>query len=391
MLKHRRPGVHPVPQRRALPDPPAVADRRAVHRVRADAAARARASRPPPELPKIDVGDGAGQYLLPVDNTTTPVARRPAQRHHAPAPAAAAAADHQRARCRPGGQRRRRCARPCGAPTRRCRELDEVIADPRRPEPAARQAHRRVRRGARALGRAPEEFAGFIDEAGATAAATAERGDDLERNFERFPRFLRELPADRRALGVSPTSSTPASRALGRNAPAINETIAAARPVLQGGHAGGQVARRLRATAAARCSRRSGRWSRDAQRAQHAARSPAAKTSAELFGSFDDTGGIEELMRLIYFYTGAVNGVDEHRALPPRSSLQHCALPRSADRSPRRRLRSDVPARRRRGSAAPRGARPRRGRRLDYLLGIRGGHSEPRGAPAVACSRAARC
>jgi hypothetical protein len=37
---------------------------------------------------------------------------------------------------------------------------------------------------------------------------------------------------------------------------------------------------------------------------------PASKDLARLFGSFDDTGGIEELMKLIYFYTGTVNGVD---------------------------------------------------------------------------------
>ena len=39
----------------------------------------------PPELPKIDAGDGEGQYLLPVEHTTTPVGGRPDQQHHAPA------------------------------------------------------------------------------------------------------------------------------------------------------------------------------------------------------------------------------------------------------------------------------------------------------------------
>ena len=42
---------------------------------------------------------------------------------------------------------------------------------------------------------------------------------------------------------------------------------------------------------------------------------PAMGDLAAGFGSFDDTGGIEELMRFIFFYTGSVNGVDRARAL----------------------------------------------------------------------------
>jgi hypothetical protein len=37
---------------------------------------------------------------------------------------------------------------------------------------------------------------------------------------------------------------------------------------------------------------------------------PLAENLAQLSSSFDDTGGIEALMRFIYFYTGAVNGED---------------------------------------------------------------------------------
>ena len=47
---------------------------------------------------------------------------------------------------------------------------------------------------------------------------------------------------------------------------------------------------------------------------------PALDDLAALFGSFDDAGGIEELMRFIYFYTGSVNGEDELGPLHPLRS-----------------------------------------------------------------------
>ena len=69
---HRRPGLPGLPPRRRVHDPPAVADRRALRRVRADPGRRRR-RRQEPALEQIDDGPGEGQYLLPVENTTKPV------------------------------------------------------------------------------------------------------------------------------------------------------------------------------------------------------------------------------------------------------------------------------------------------------------------------------
>ncbi|MEX2413943.1 MAG: MlaD family protein, partial [Thermoleophilaceae bacterium] len=70
-----------------------------------------------------------------------------------------------------------------------------------------------------------EETARFIDAAGATGGAAADRGDDIERNFERLPGFLRELTPTARRLSGMAAQMTPALSSLGDNAPAINAMI----------------------------------------------------------------------------------------------------------------------------------------------------------------------
>ncbi len=153
-----------------------------------------------------------------------------------------------------------------------------------------------------------KETAGFIDQAGATAAAAAERGDDIERNFERFPAFLRELkPTADRFAGMA-DQMTPALNSLDSQAKAINTMVANTGPFF---------------TAATPALVSLGDFSNRARELFPAIRPliadldelgrplrPATDDLAKLFGSFDDTGGIEELMQLIYFYTGTVNGVD---------------------------------------------------------------------------------
>jgi ABC-type transporter Mla subunit MlaD len=153
-----------------------------------------------------------------------------------------------------------------------------------------------------------KETAGFIDKAGATAAAAAERGDDIERNFQRFPAFLRELkPTTERFSGLA-DQMTPALNSLNSQAKAINATVKgtgpffeAATPALVSLGDFGDRARELFPAIRPLIGQLD-----DLGRPLQ----PATNNLAKLFGSFDDTGGIEELMKLIYFYTGTVNGVD---------------------------------------------------------------------------------
>lgn len=260
-----------------------------------------------PPLERIDDGRGEGQHLLPVQNNVTPVG-------------ADLLRNIQRLPQREG---MRLIVNELGAGLAgNGPALREAV---RRANPALKELDRFVKVLAeqdRLLGRLIDESdtvlaqwvqkrretARFIDRAGATATAAAERGEDIERNFERFPAFLRELTPTARRLSGLADEMTPALNSLGDNAPAINELIERFGPFSEAANPAlsslGDFADRAREQFPAMRPligdlRTLGRPLR-----------PAADDLAKLFASFDDTGGIEELMKLIYFYTGTINGVD---------------------------------------------------------------------------------
>jgi phospholipid/cholesterol/gamma-HCH transport system substrate-binding protein len=262
----------------------------------------------PKPLGQIASGPGAGQYLLPVQNTTTPVNVDLVN-------------DIYRL---PHRQRWRLIISELGAGL--AGNGEKLRAAVRRANPALRELDRVIATLAeqdRLLARLVDESdavlepwaarrketAGFIDHSGATAAAAAERGDDIERNFERFPPFLRELGPTADRFSAFAAQMTPAMENLQENAPAINEAIArlgpfteAATPAVETlGDFAGEGRRIFPAM------RPLVRDLRDLGRPLR----PASRDLAEMFGSFDDAGGVEEFMRFIFFYTNAVNGEDE--------------------------------------------------------------------------------
>jgi phospholipid/cholesterol/gamma-HCH transport system substrate-binding protein len=261
----------------------------------------------PPELPAIEDGPGEGQHLLGVDHTVTPVGidlinnvwRLPQQ------------------------ERLRLIVNELGAGLAGNGEaLSDAI---RRADPALEQADRLVQVLAEQdelLGRlvdesdavlAPlaerrENLGEFIRHAGDTAAATAERGDDLEANFEKLPGFLRELKPAADRFGALAGEMGPAVATLADQAPAVNEAIErfgpfseAATPSLE---TLGDLAERGRQT----FPRIESLVDDLGDLGQPLA--PLAENLAALGTSFDSAGGIEELMRTIYFYTGSTNGED---------------------------------------------------------------------------------
>jgi phospholipid/cholesterol/gamma-HCH transport system substrate-binding protein len=268
---------------------------------------RKEGEQPVPELAKIDEGRGKGQHLLPADNNVTPVGE-----------------DLLRNINRlPQREGLRLIVNEFGAGL--AGNGDRLRDAVRRANPALKEFDGWIKTLAdqdRLLGRLIDESdtvlaawaekrkdtAGFIDKAGATAAAAAERGDDIERNFERFPPFLRELtPTMARFSGMA-DQMTPALNNLDRRAKPINRMIAnmgpffsATTPALVSLGDFGDRARQLFPALRPLIG--------DLDNLGRPFR-PASKDLARLFGSFDDTGGIEELMKLIYFYTGSVNGVD---------------------------------------------------------------------------------
>jgi ABC-type transporter Mla subunit MlaD len=265
-----------------------------------------RAALPPP-LKRIERGKGKGQYLLGVQNTNSPVG-----------------VDLINNIMRlPYRERFRLIINELGAGL--AGNGTALRAAIRRASPALQQADRVVAilaRQNRLLGNlidASDEVLGpwaqrrkafgeFINQSGATAAATAERGADLERDFRRFPGFLRELiPAMQRFEGLADQMG-PALQALDAQAPAINATTERFGPFAAKSQDAlvslGDVADQGRKTfpAIRPAVDDLATFGRDLR--------PLASGLGALFSSFDDQGGVEDFMRFIYFYTGATNGED---------------------------------------------------------------------------------
>ncbi|HEU0018844.1 MAG TPA: MlaD family protein, partial [Thermoleophilaceae bacterium] len=268
---------------------------------------RKEGERPAPELAKIDDGRGEGQHLLPADNNVTPVGedllrnvnRLPQQQGWR------LIINELGAGLASNGERLRAAVRRANPALKEFDGWIKTLADQDRllgnlidesDTVLAAWAEKR------------KETAGFIDQAGATAAAAAERGDDLERNWQLFPAFVRELRPTMDAYTGLADQMTPALNNLDRRAPAINRMVAnmgpffsATTPALDSLGDFGDRARQLFPALRPLIA--------DLDNLGRPFR-PASSDLAKLFGSFDDTGGIEELMKLIYFYTGTTNGVD---------------------------------------------------------------------------------
>ncbi len=260
-----------------------------------------------PELAEIEQGDGEGQYLLPLANTSSPVdldlinniMRLPYR------------------------ERLTILLSELGTGLAgRGEDLNEVI---RRANPALRETDRVLAILARQnrvlaslardsdaslapLAREKERVSGFIRAANATGQATAERSPDIEAGIQRLPGFLRELrplmadlegfadqgaPVARdlriagpdisrliRQIGPFSSAATPALVSLGKatvtGRPALIET----RPLIQ-------------------------------DLASFAKQAKPVSTNLDKFtASFDKTGGIERFVDYLFFQTLAINGFD---------------------------------------------------------------------------------
>jgi phospholipid/cholesterol/gamma-HCH transport system substrate-binding protein len=149
---------------------------------------------------------------------------------------------------------------------------------------------------------------GFIQHACEAGVATAQRGDALEANLRKLPAFLRQLGPAADRFSALADQMTPALASLHSQAPAINASVKGLGQLSQASTPAivtlGQVAQRGRRT-----------FPQIQSLVEHLGAlglplRPLAHELAQLSSSFDRTGGIEEVMRFIYFYTGAVNGED---------------------------------------------------------------------------------
>jgi phospholipid/cholesterol/gamma-HCH transport system substrate-binding protein len=260
-----------------------------------------------PTLRKIDRGQGQGQHLLPLAQTSSPVDLDLVN-------------DVMRL---PYRERFAILLNEFGTGLAgRGADLNEVI---HRANPALRQTDRVLKILAgqnrvlaqlatdsdtvlQPLARDKRRVSDFIVQANATAQATAERRGALRASIRRLPGFLRQLRPLMADLGSFSDQATPVVRDLGTAAPDVSRLVrqlgpfsAAARPAIRSlGQATvkGRPAL-LRARPLVQDLRRFAREAR-----------PVSVNLDDLTKSLDKTGGIERLMDYLFFQMTAINGFD---------------------------------------------------------------------------------
>jgi phospholipid/cholesterol/gamma-HCH transport system substrate-binding protein len=261
-----------------------------------------------PALRRIEEGDGEGERLLPVENTSSPVdldlinnvMRLPYR------------------------ERLSLLLDELGtALAGRGEELNEVI---HRANPALRETdevlailaaqNRELARLARnsdevlgPLAREKEAFADFVVQANETGEATAERRDDIARGIELLPEFLAELEPLMADLEGFADQGIPLLRDLGDAAPALGRMIQSqgtladasreALPSLGDALERGRPAL-LRSQPLIKDLARLGKQL-----------APTSADLDDLLRSLDQTGGLERLNELLYYSGLSVNGFDD--------------------------------------------------------------------------------
>ena len=115
------------------------------------------------------------------------------------------------------------------------RETNELLATLARQSRTLAQLSSDSDRVISALAGEREHVSGFINESNVAAAATAERSDDLEESFERFPGFLRELESTMVELDSFSTAATPVFSDLRQAAPSLTRATRALEPFSEAG------------------------------------------------------------------------------------------------------------------------------------------------------------
>ncbi len=160
------------------------------------------------------------------------------------------------------------------------------------------------------LSRERAHVAGFLSNAGATAQASSERGEQLEASLRKIPAFLREFRLTMRSLQGFSDAGAPVFSDLGRAAPSLTDatrtltpfseaTTVALKSLGETGEAAGPILREADPVV---------RKTRDL------AKSGVVSTRelAKLFTNLEQTGGWNGLVELIYTTTAALNGFDQY-------------------------------------------------------------------------------
>jgi ABC-type transporter Mla subunit MlaD len=259
------------------------------------------------ELDTIDEGDGEGEYLLPIESTSSPVdldlvnnvMRRPYRERFAIL-----------------------LSELGTGLAGRGEELNEVIhrANPALQETEDvvlilarqnRQLARLARDSDEALGpltRERRRVSNWIVTANETGEASAERREDIRRGINLLPSFLRELRPLMRDLEGFADDATPVVSDLNTAAPALGRLIEAQGELADAGRVsfpslGDSLERGRPALIRARpLIRNLGRFAKDIK--------PASADLDSLTKSIDRTGGVERIADLIFYLGLSSNGFD---------------------------------------------------------------------------------
>jgi ABC-type transporter Mla subunit MlaD len=263
----------------------------------------------PPPLPAVRDGQpGAGEHLLPVTHTSSPVdpdligdvMRMPERQRFAIilnelGTGLAGRGDDLRAVVRR--------ADPA------LRETDRVLAIVAKQDRVVADLATNSDRVLAPLARERRHVSGAIAQTAIAASGTAERRADLAKDFQKFPAFLRELSPMMDRLGELAREGTPVLDNLYAAAPGVNRFSTNLKPLSEA--AGpwfasfGETANKGRTTIV------QSKPAIDALQALAAGSKPALDAIGPLLASFRDTGGVEYLLDFIYNGTNAVNGFDD--------------------------------------------------------------------------------
>ena len=154
------------------------------------------------------------------------------------------------------------------------------------------------------LARERKQISGFITQANTTAVASAARAQAISETFRKFPSYLAQLRPLMTDLGTLADQGTPLMTSLGQSASALGQQFANLTPF-----AAQARTALINLGAAAQTSQPSLLATQplaDRLKALGAAGAPAATNLQKLTTSLDTTGGIEQLMRLLF--NGAIAG-----------------------------------------------------------------------------------
>lgn len=189
------------------------------------------------------------------------------------------------------------------------RELDKVIK-------ILADQNRLLADGARAGDRVLAEWArkrenvsNLIVQANIAAQATAEERANLERNFEQFPEFLRELRPTMAALGAMSEQMTPVVRDLGAVGTDVSRILQALGPFSRAGIPAFET---LGDTADVASGALQASQPTIEDLGDFTSRARNLSTNlAKLLTNLRDEDGIERLMDLIYYVALSTNGFDQ--------------------------------------------------------------------------------